>query len=97
MNVDYSDLDEPFDADHNHRMVTEIVSCVKAVMDPPPNGVPFHLGLRAIAFKVVLEQAGYAIVPLSPSPKMSDAFRSGWLKPFVKRYAAMLAASRPAD
>jgi hypothetical protein len=40
-----------------------------------------------------LSDAGLAIVPINPTPKMKRAFRGGWARPFFERYTSMLAAA----
>jgi hypothetical protein len=73
----------------------ELTTYLRDVMYPPPGGASLGAILGAHIFKAVLRDAGYAIVPLSPTPEMKAAFRRGWLRHFAKRYAALLDASWP--
>lgn len=73
----------------------ELAIYLSEVMNPPPDGAQLGSILGAYIFESVLRDAGYAIVPLSPSPGMQATFRRGWFRPFAKRYAALLEASWP--
>lgn len=73
----------------------ELTTYLRDVMDPPPGGAQLGSILGAYIFKAVLRDAGYAIVPLSPTPEMKAAFGRGWLRRFAKRYAALLDSSWP--
>jgi hypothetical protein len=72
---------------------TELAACVKEVMSPPTDGADLGAILGAYIFKRILSDAGLAIVPINPTPKMKRAFRGGWARPFFERYTSMLAAA----
>ena len=66
---------------------------VKDVSRPDVGGAEPGSIFGAYIFNSVLHEAGYAIVPLSPTPRMKACFRRGWFRDFRTRYAAMLDAS----
>jgi hypothetical protein len=51
--------------------------------------------IGALIFKAILRDAGYAIVPLAPTPDMVSAFKRNWFRKFCDRYAAMVRAAWP--
>jgi hypothetical protein len=73
----------------------ELAYYLNEVMDPPPGGAQLGSIIGAHIFKKILRDAGYAIVPLSPTPEMKAAFERGWLRRFTSRYAALVASSWP--
>jgi hypothetical protein len=85
-------MTEPFDAE---AAASELTANVKEVMLPPEDGASLGAVLGAYTFKAVLRDAGYAIVPLAPTPGMVSAFRRGWFRNFSQRYDAMVSAAWP--
>lgn len=73
----------------------ELVGYVTNVLNPPSQGAELGDILGAYIFKAVLRDAGYAIVPLTPSRDMEQAYRSSWLRSFKARYQALLDAAWP--
>lgn len=85
-------MNEPIDA---KAAATELTAYLKEVMHPPAEGASLGAILGAYIFKGVLGDAGYAIVPLAPTPGMVSAFRRRWFRTFFVRYEAMVGAAWP--
>ncbi len=71
----------------------ELTAYLTEVMHPPAEGASLGAILGAYTFKGVLREAGYVIVPLTPTPDMVSAFRRGLFRIFSDRYNAMIAAA----
>jgi len=85
-------MTEPFDA---KAAALELTDYVLEVLHPPANGASLSAILGAYIFKAILRDAGYAIVPLAPTPRLVSAFRRGWFRKMSDRYGAMLSAAWP--
>jgi hypothetical protein len=73
----------------------EFTGYLKEVLQPPMEGASLGGILGAYIFKGVLRDAGYAIVPLTPTPEMVSAFKRNSFRPFSDRYDAMVRAAWP--
>jgi hypothetical protein len=85
-------MTELFDAE---AAASQLAAYVEEVMRPPEDGASLGAILGAHIFKTVLRDAGYAIVPLAPTPGMVSAFRRGWFRNLSDRYNAMVSAAWP--
>jgi len=85
-------MTELFDAE---AAASELMAYVEEVMLTPEDGASLGAVLGAYTFKAVLHDAGYAIVPLAPTPGMVSAFRHRWFRNFSHRYDAMVCAAWP--
>jgi hypothetical protein len=81
----------------NTQASIEIAAYIKEVLEPPTTGATLGAIVGAYVFKAALRKAGYAVVPLTPTAEMRRAFKQGWGRGFMERYASMLEASWPED
>ena len=85
-------MTEPFD---DEAAALKLTDYILEVLHPPAKGASVRAHLGAHIFKAILRDAGYAIVPLTPTTSMVSAFRRGWFRKISDRYDAMLSAAWP--
>jgi hypothetical protein len=79
--------------DPYHTPARKFADNLRDLFRPGPGGAQLHSIVGAYILKAHLRDAGFAIVPLTPTLEMEAAFRRGWFRGFWGRWAAMIAVS----